>query len=86
VVREISEEAGWRVSPGLATGLLAVPHWPRLRCRHRDLWLPCGQCAAAVVSAEHRRVGLFTKGEVADLRMPDGYKRSIVDWFARLAG
>ncbi|WP_199486894.1 NUDIX hydrolase [Actinomadura logoneensis] len=37
-----------------------------------------------VLSHAHKEVGLFTLAEVADLRMPDGYKRSIAAWFARL--
>jgi 8-oxo-dGTP pyrophosphatase MutT (NUDIX family) len=37
-----------------------------------------------VLSHEHRQVGLFAEHEVADLHMPDGYKRSIADWHARL--
>ncbi|KFZ80835.1 NUDIX hydrolase [Amycolatopsis sp. MJM2582] len=41
--------------------------------------------AAPVVSHEHTRVGEFTAGEVQDLVMPDGYKRSIATWFTRLA-
>lgn len=39
-----------------------------------------------VVSSEHKRAGLFAEEEVAYLRMPAAYKRSIADWFARLAG
>jgi hypothetical protein len=37
-----------------------------------------------VVSAEHKRAGLFRLAEVPHLVMPDGYKRSITAWFARL--
>jgi hypothetical protein len=37
-----------------------------------------------MISNEHKRAGLFTHGEVLDLNMPDGYKRSIVTWFAHL--
>jgi len=39
-----------------------------------------------VVSAEHKRAGLFTRDEVPGLTMPDGYKRSIAAWFGRLDG
>jgi hypothetical protein len=39
-----------------------------------------------VVSNEHKRVGLFAPVQVPDLVMPDGYKRSIATWFARLRG
>jgi hypothetical protein len=37
-----------------------------------------------MISNEHKRAGLFTHDEVPDLNMPDGYKRSIVTWFAHL--
>jgi hypothetical protein len=39
-----------------------------------------------VVSNEHKRAGLFAAGQVPDLVMPDGYKRSIATWVARLRG
>jgi hypothetical protein len=38
------------------------------------------------VSHEHAEAGLFDPGEVLGLVMPEGYKRSIADWFARLGG
>src|SRR5260370_25962055 len=37
-----------------------------------------------VLSNEHKQVGLFSEDEVARLRMPEGYKRSIAAWYARL--
>jgi len=37
-----------------------------------------------VLSDEHKQLGLFAEDEAAGLRMPDGYKRSIADWYARL--
>src|ERR1700733_4482496 len=37
------------------------------------------------ISSEHKGAGLFTLAEVPGLAMPAGYKRSIADWFARLA-
>ncbi|MFK0244502.1 NUDIX domain-containing protein [Amycolatopsis azurea] len=40
--------------------------------------------AAPVVSREHKRVGEFSADEIPDLVMPDGYKRSIATWFARV--
>ena len=33
---------------------------------------------------EHKRADLFTPGQVPELDMPDGYKRSVATWFARL--
>ena len=37
-----------------------------------------------VVSNEHKQAGLFTPGQVPELVMPDGYKRSVAAWAARL--
>lgn len=39
--------------------------------------------APAVLSHEHKEVGWFPVGAVADLRMPEGYRRSIREWMAR---
>ena len=33
-----------------------------------------------LVSNEHKRAGLCTFGEIPDLIMPDGYRRSIAAW------
>jgi hypothetical protein len=38
-----------------------------------------------VLSHEHKEIGLFTRAEVADLRMPDGYRRSITAWYERVS-
>lgn len=40
--------------------------------------------AEPVLSHEHKEIGLFPESVIADLNMPDGYKRSIATWFARL--
>lgn len=37
-----------------------------------------------VLSHEHKEVGLFDEKEAAALTMPDGYKRSIAAWYARM--
>ncbi len=39
--------------------------------------------AEPVVSHEHQEVGLFGAHEIAGLNMPDGFKRSIMAWFAQ---
>jgi 8-oxo-dGTP pyrophosphatase MutT (NUDIX family) len=86
VVREIREEAGWEVTAG-----------PLLDCwqyhirEGADVVIVTYGCHVLstdppLVSNEHRQAGLFTLGEVPDLVMPDGYKRSIAAWFARLDG
>jgi hypothetical protein len=42
--------------------------------------------APPVVSSGHKQADLFTAAKVPGLAMPDGYKRSIAEWFARLSG
>ena len=84
VVREISEEAGWKVTAG-----------PLLDCwqyhirEGRDVVIVTYGCHVLssdppVVSNEHKQAGLFTPGQVPELVMPDGYKRSVAVWAARL--
>ena len=85
VVREIGEEAGWQVTAG-----------PLLDCWQyhigagQDVVIVTYGCHVRsddppVVSDEHVQAGLFAAAEVAGLAMPDGYKRSVAGWFARLA-
>ena len=84
VVREISEETGWQVTAG-----------PLLDCWQyhirpdSDVVIVTYGCHVRstdppVISNEHKRAGLFTPGQVSGLVMPDGYKRSVATWFARL--
>jgi 8-oxo-dGTP pyrophosphatase MutT (NUDIX family) len=85
VVREISEEAGWRVAAG-----------PLLDCwqyhidEGRDVVIVTYGCPVLsadppVVSSEHKRAGMFTAAQVPELVMPGGYKRSIAAWFRHLS-
>lgn len=84
VVREISEETGWQVTAG-----------PLLDCWQyhiragSDVVIVTYGCHVLssdppVVSNEHKQAGLFTPGQVPELVMPDGYKRSVAAWAARL--
>ena len=84
VVREIREEAGWDVTAG-----------PLLDCwqyhigEGADVVIVTYGChvlstGPPLVSHEHKQAALFTFGEVPDLVMPDGYRRSIAAWSARL--
>jgi 8-oxo-dGTP pyrophosphatase MutT (NUDIX family) len=86
VVREFSEETGWQVTAG-----------PLLDCwqyhirEGEDVVIVTYGCHVLstdplVVSNEHKRATLFAGCEVPGLAMPDGYKRSIAAWFARLDG
>ena len=85
VVREIGEESGWDVTAGPI-----LDCWQYHIREDRDVVIVTSGCyvttdAAPNVSHEHKRAGLFTLDEVPSLVMPDGYKRSVATWFARLA-
>lgn len=83
LAREVAEEVGWQVTIG--------PILDAWQYHIRDdvdvliVTYGCYTCtdAAPIVSNEHKEVGLFTSYEVAILRMPDGYKKSIAVWYAQ---
>jgi 8-oxo-dGTP pyrophosphatase MutT (NUDIX family) len=84
VVREISEEANWQVTAGPV-----LDCWQYHICEGQDVVIVTYGCYVAsttppMISNEHKRAGLFTHGEVLDLNMPNGYKRSITKCFAHL--
>jgi 8-oxo-dGTP pyrophosphatase MutT (NUDIX family) len=85
VVREIGEETGLpaRIGPILDA-------WPYHIREGRDVLIVTYGCYVTsandvVLSNEHKEIGFFALAEVAGLKMPDGYKRSVAEWFARLA-
>lgn len=84
VVREIAEEVGWSV----ACGPILDAWLYRIRAGIEVLVVTYGCHAltgtAPVLSPEHNEVGLFAPAELADLLMPDGYRKSIMEWYARL--
>jgi 8-oxo-dGTP pyrophosphatase MutT (NUDIX family) len=85
VAREIAEETQWTV----ATGPILDTWMYYINVAEKNVFIVTYGCypdadAEPVLSHEHKEVGLFTEHEVADLTMPDGYKRSIWTWFARL--
>jgi 8-oxo-dGTP pyrophosphatase MutT (NUDIX family) len=82
VAREITEEVGWQVTTGPI-----LDAWQYHIHDGVDVLIVTYGCHTAsrarpVVSSEHKDVGLFTLNEVAALRMPDGYKRSVAAWYA----
>jgi 8-oxo-dGTP pyrophosphatase MutT (NUDIX family) len=84
VGREITEETGWAVGVGPI-----LDSWQYHIRDGVDVLIVTYGClvddhAPVRVSDEHREAGLFTLDEIAGLPMPDGYRRSIVDWFSRL--
>jgi 8-oxo-dGTP pyrophosphatase MutT (NUDIX family) len=86
VVREIGEEAGWQVSAGPLLDCWQYHIGPGQDVVIVTYGCPVASAGPPVVSAEHKRAGLFTGQELPALRMPGGYRRSIADWLARLAG
>lgn len=85
VAREIDEETGWKV----ITGPILDTWMYYINPVEKHVFIVTYGCyptddAEAVVSHEHKEVGLFEEDEVAGLNMPEGYKRSIATWFARL--
>jgi 8-oxo-dGTP pyrophosphatase MutT (NUDIX family) len=84
LAREIFEETRWRVEAGqlLDTWLYHIG------AADKHVFVVTYGChpigtGRPVLSTEHKEVGLFGRAEVPALTMPDGYKRSIADWYAR---
>lgn len=85
VTRETSEETAWLVTVGPI--LDAWMYYIAAADKH--VFIVTYGCYPDVVtdpvlSPEHKEIGLFQENEIAELTMPDGYKRSIAAWFARL--
>lgn len=83
VVREIAEEVGWTVTAGPL-----LDAWQYHIRDGVDVLIVTYGCHTSavtdpIVSSEHKDVGLFTETDAAALRMPEGYKRSIADWYLR---
>jgi len=81
LAREISEETGWSVTVGPI-----LDTWQYHIRDGVDVLIVTYGCdvetnADPQVSHEHKEAGLFTAGEIAGLRMPEGYKRSISTWY-----
>jgi 8-oxo-dGTP pyrophosphatase MutT (NUDIX family) len=84
VAREIAEEVGWTVTVGPV-----LDAWQYHIRKGVDVLIVTYGCRTRghgepVISNEHKEVGLFTAGEAAALRMPDGYKRSVAAWYATM--
>jgi 8-oxo-dGTP pyrophosphatase MutT (NUDIX family) len=82
LAREITEETQWKVAAGpiLDTWMYYID------VAEKHVFIVTYGChpesdPPPVLSHEHKEIGLFTRAEVADLRMPDGYQRSIATWY-----
>jgi 8-oxo-dGTP pyrophosphatase MutT (NUDIX family) len=85
VAREITEETQWTVHAGPVLDTWMFP----VRGTGRYVFIVTYGCypvgdTEPVVSHEHEAIGLFREDEVAALPMPEGYRRSIAAWYARL--
>ncbi|MFC8042837.1 NUDIX domain-containing protein [Nocardia sp. NPDC057353] len=85
VAREISEETQWPVT----TGPILDSWMYYIDEAEKNVFIVTYGCypdtaADPVLSHEHKEVGLFGEDDIAGLPMPDGYKRSIMTWFAQL--
>ncbi|SNY88676.1 ADP-ribose pyrophosphatase YjhB, NUDIX family [Nocardia amikacinitolerans] len=85
VAREITEETAWPVTTGpiLDTWMYYINE------AEKNVFIVTYGCypdtdAEPVLSHEHKEIGMFGESEIAGLNMPEGYKRSITTWFARL--
>ena len=83
LAREFEEEAGWPVTVAaiLDAWLYYIPQ------ADRHVFIVTYGCHAAsdtpvVLSNEHEEAAFYRRDEVAELPMPDGYKRSVLTWFA----
>lgn len=82
--REILEETGWEARTG---PLIDGGVWIYEPVPGRKILIVTYGCTVLtperppVVSHEHRRLGLFTAGEVPLLAMPEGYKRAVAAWY-----
>jgi 8-oxo-dGTP pyrophosphatase MutT (NUDIX family) len=83
--REIFEETQWKVE----TGPILDTWMYYINAAEKHVFIVTYGChpignTAPVLSHEHKEIGLFGENEVAGLVMPEGYKRSVSTWYARL--
>lgn len=84
VSREISEETGWTVRVGPI-----LDSWQYHIREGVDVLIVTYGCfvdddSPVTVTSEHKEARLVERDEAAALSMPEGYQRSIGDWFSRL--
>ena len=84
VVREIHEELGLAVVATVLLDAWVYVITPQVRVL--IVTYGCTETARrpAALSREHRQLAWFPLPEVAPLRMPEGYKRSVHGWARRL--
>ncbi len=84
LAREFEEETGWPVQV-----VEILDSWMyHIIQVDRHVFIVIYGChvdsqAPVVVSSEHKEAGLFSATEVPNLPMPEGYKHSVMTWFAQ---
>lgn len=86
VAREVAEESQWTVR----TGPILDAWMYYIAAADKNVFIVTYGCypegdEEPVLSHEHNDIGLFSEHEVANLPMPEGYKRSIATWFTMLS-
>ncbi|WP_039831507.1 NUDIX hydrolase [Nocardiopsis valliformis] len=84
LAREVEEETGWTVQVGEILDSW-IYHITQV---DRHVFIVTYGChvssdAQVMVSREHKEANLFTETAALGLPMPEGYKRSVLAWFAR---
>lgn len=86
VAREIAEETQWKVT----TGPILDTWMYYIDSVERHVFIVTYGCdpqsdADPVLSIEHKEVRLFNFSDIGQLRMPEGYRRSIAAWLTHPA-
>ncbi|WP_431889793.1 NUDIX hydrolase [Nocardiopsis alba] len=79
---EVEEETGWPVEVAKI-----LDSWTYHITQDRHVFIVTYSCnvdshAPVAVSSEHKEAGLFIEDEAPGLPMPEGYKHSVLAWFA----
>jgi hypothetical protein len=82
----VAEEVGWKVR----TGPILDSWLYHVAAVGKDVFIVTYGCyltddAEPVLSHEHKEVELLEQTDIPLLKMPAGYKRSVMSWFARLS-
>lgn len=81
---EIGEECGWKATIGPILDAWQYHIRDGIDVLIVTYGAEVSTAEPPVLSNEHKQVGLFREEEIAGLQMPEGYKRSIASWYARL--
>jgi 8-oxo-dGTP pyrophosphatase MutT (NUDIX family) len=82
--QEIAEECGWTAAIGPILDAWQYHIRDGIDVLIVTYGAETSTARPPVLSNEHKQVGLFSEDKLAGLRMPEGYKRSIATWYARL--